>query len=129
MTQRDDEIRRVHEALIGLPLIDRMSALMISAIECEGAATGPGAIAMIIGVAKTMAKFLPPGQQIAVCWYLSEALSELEGKWFLGRSHLPAAHKCGLAFYQSASTRTDGEVRGSAFPLYFIAAGRTRLLR
>ena len=79
--QHDDRsaIRRVNDTLRDLPLLDRVAALCASLIHEEPRA--PEALCVLVTVALMLAKHLPPEQQTAVSWYLSEAQSELEAKW------------------------------------------------
>lgn len=74
-----EDARAVHEALTGLPVLDRMAALCVSVIAAEP--REPNAIAILIEVALMMARHLPPSQRASVIWQLNAAAQELEARW------------------------------------------------
>ena len=69
--------RAVNDALAGLPLHDRLAALIVSIIADDPRAMNSVAN---IAVATLMAKHLPAAEQTGVAWYLREAAAELETK-------------------------------------------------
>ena len=74
-----DEVRRVHDVLRGMPLVERLSALAVSLVfEEPYAALG---LMSLIRVALMMAKHLPPSEQTAVRWHLQNAIEELQARW------------------------------------------------
>lgn len=75
MTPHD---RELHKALYEMPLVRRLAFVLSSIVVDDRAAHS---VELIIEVALTMAKHLPPSQRTAVCWQLANALSELEAKW------------------------------------------------
>jgi hypothetical protein len=74
-----DSVHKINEALTGLPLLDRMAALIASIVERDPRA--PFAIALLIETAKVMTRCLPIEQRTAVVWYLNAAAAELEARW------------------------------------------------
>jgi hypothetical protein len=74
-----DNVRAIHETLTGLPLHDRLAALVISVLEGESRA--PMAIGTLIAVASILARHLPPSQRAAIAWHLSAAAEEIDAQW------------------------------------------------
>ena len=79
MSARSGSQRAVNDALAGLPLHDRLAALIVSIIADDPRAMN--SVANLIAVATLMAKHLPAAEQTGVAWYLREAAAELETKW------------------------------------------------
>jgi len=74
-----DDVRRVHDVLRGMPLIERLSALAVSLVYEEPFSVF--ALQSLIRVALMMAKHLPPSEQTAVRWHLQNAIEELQARW------------------------------------------------
>ena len=71
--------RALHDVLCGLPLHDRLAALVVSIVESD-----PGAVAAVenlVSVAVIMARHMSPAQRTAIVWHLREKTSELEAIW------------------------------------------------
>ena len=73
---KPDHVRAVNDALVGLPLHDRVAALVVSIIE--GKSRAPMAIGTLIAVALILARHLPPAQRAAIVWHLRAASEDLE---------------------------------------------------
>lgn len=71
------ERQAIFDALDDLPLNEKLAHLVWSCLVDDPQAS----CEILIEVALIAAKRLRPDQQTAVCWYLSEAKTELEAKW------------------------------------------------
>jgi len=71
--------RDIHEALRGLPYIERLSALAVSILHEEPHAAF--ALMTLIQVARILAKHLPVAEQTAIRWHLESAIEELKARW------------------------------------------------
>ena len=76
---REDAARAVNDALLGLPWIDRVSALCCSLVVHEPESVL--CLSTLICVALTLARHLPADEQTAVRWHLQSAIEELQAKW------------------------------------------------
>ena len=74
-----DNVRKVHDVLRGMPLVERLSALAVSLVYEEPFSVS--ALQSLIRVALMMAKHLPPSEQTAVRWHLQNAIEELQARW------------------------------------------------
>jgi hypothetical protein len=79
MPQPTDDAHALHDVLVGLPLHDRLAALVCSIIEDDPRATS--AVASIISVAAIMAKHLSPTERVAIVWHLLATAEEIEARW------------------------------------------------
>ena len=75
----EDAARAINDVLLGLPWLDRVSALCCSLVVREPQATL--SLSTLIHVALMLAKQLPPAEQTAVRWHLQSAIEELQAIW------------------------------------------------
>ena len=71
--------RIIHDVLLGLPLIDRLSALLVACIEEEPNALN-GALALIC-LAGVMTRCLQPAERLAATWALLGEIEKINAKW------------------------------------------------
>jgi hypothetical protein len=76
---REDAALAINNVLLGLPLLDRISALACSLIAHEPRA--PFAILTLVEVAKWLTKKLPESEHASTVWHLNAAAAELEASW------------------------------------------------
>jgi hypothetical protein len=79
MTDDARAARTIQDTLQGLPLSDRLSALMCSIIVDEPRAAE--AIADFISCAGMMARMLPPAERLRICWALLEEVQAVGARW------------------------------------------------
>ena len=76
---RQDAARAINDVLLGLPLLDRLSALCCSLIVREPQSAF--ALLTLIEVALQLAKHLPAAEQTQIVWRLNECAEELKARW------------------------------------------------
>ena len=76
---RQDAARAVNDALLGLPLLDRISALCCSLIVREPQSVF--ALSVLIEVCLQLARHLPVAEQTQIVWRLNECAEELKARW------------------------------------------------
>jgi len=69
----------LHDVLAGLPLHDRLAALVCSIIADDPRA--PQAVANIISVVAMMAKHLPPAERAAIVWHVLDTFEGIDARW------------------------------------------------
>jgi hypothetical protein len=74
-----DDARVLHDVLAGLPLHDRLAALVCSIIADDPRALQ--SVANVISVAGVMAKHLPSAERAAIVWHLLETAEEVDARW------------------------------------------------
>jgi hypothetical protein len=72
-------IREVNDALLNVPMPDRLAALMCSIVSDEPRATH--AIYDFVAVAGIMARQLPPAQRLLIAWALVEEAQAIGARW------------------------------------------------
>jgi hypothetical protein len=73
------DARVLHDALVGLPLHDRLAALVCSIIADDPRAMH--AAANMISVAGIMARRLSPAERAAIAWHLLATAEEIDARW------------------------------------------------
>ena len=76
---REDAALAINNALLDLPLRDRISALACSLVFHEPQASY--AILTLIEIAKWLAKKLQENERTSVIWHLNECSEELKSRW------------------------------------------------
>ena len=76
---REDAALAINQALLGLPLLDRISALCCSLIVREPQSVF--ALSVLIEVALQLAKKMPVAEQTQIVWRLRECAEELKTRW------------------------------------------------
>ena len=71
--------RIIHDVLLGLPLIDRLSALLVACIEEEPHALN--AVLSLVCLVGVMTRCLPPAERLAATWALSREVEKINARW------------------------------------------------
>ena len=71
--------RAINEVLTGLPMQDRLSALVCSVLIDQPRALP--AVAHLIACVGVMARCMSPSQRLAICWAMLEEIEKIGAKW------------------------------------------------
>ncbi len=72
-------VRDVNDALLGVPMHDRLAALCCAVVS--DAPDACNAVLDLISVAAILGRQLPPAQRLAVAWHLVEQAREVAARW------------------------------------------------